>query len=76
MKILNSLELKSLKIGDEVFISYKDMNSDDKFNYEKSEVVLIDNGTIYFNNDFGTWDIDLNSNGYVNTGDYIFSVYK
>ena len=76
MKILNSLELKSLKIGDEVFLSYKDMNSNDKFNYEKSEVVLIDNGIIYFNNDFGTWDIELNSNGYVDTGDYSFSVYK
>lgn len=55
-------ELKNLKLGDKVLISFTDFEYNEGFNLEESELVIIDPDTIYFNNDFGSWDFSLDGN--------------
>lgn len=77
--LYTNIELLNLQIGDEVLISFKDFNTGDEYNLEKSNVILIDNQLIYFENDYGTWDFELSNNSnkcYENNDEYEISIYK
>ena len=79
MKKLYTLEeLKSLKVGDEVYVEYK--HYEDGSVKEKTKVHTIDDESVYFDNGF---DFPFNDESSVETefavqddGDYTFKVFK